>query len=360
MNIVKATRKFENWLAHQTRLVKPDILLKHRLMRADPFSFFRATFYRWMQMWPEVCPDLSQAPQVLAVGDLHVENFGSWRDIEGRLIWGVNDFDEAAELPYTIDLVRLATSALLAIEEGHLSLTAKSACAAIAEGYSKSVAEGGQPYVLADDHIWLREMATGAARDPAHFWRKMTELRTLRKEIPAIARAAIERLMPERGLVYRLARRVAGLGSLGHIRVVAIAEFRGGKIAREVKALTPSAVFWAEQERKSPRIEYQTILNNAVRCPDPFVRLRGRWLGRRLAPYCSRIQLDVLPTKRDELQLLFAMGWETANIHLGSGGSVDKVRKHIRKLKADWLPSAAKDMAKAISHDWHIWKSEQP
>jgi len=32
---------------------------------------------------------------VLAVGDLHVENFGTWRDAEGRLIWGVNDFDES-------------------------------------------------------------------------------------------------------------------------------------------------------------------------------------------------------------------------------------------------------------------------
>jgi len=36
---------------------------------------------------------------VLAVGDLHVENFGTWRDAEGRLIWGVNDFDEAWRLP---------------------------------------------------------------------------------------------------------------------------------------------------------------------------------------------------------------------------------------------------------------------
>src|SRR5260370_32652719 len=48
--------------------------------------------------------------EVLAVGDLHVENFGTWRDAEGRLTWGVNDFDEAYPLPYTIDLARLATS----------------------------------------------------------------------------------------------------------------------------------------------------------------------------------------------------------------------------------------------------------
>ena len=39
------------------------------------------------------------APKVLAVGDIHIENYGSWRDAEGRVVWGVNDFDEAAKCP---------------------------------------------------------------------------------------------------------------------------------------------------------------------------------------------------------------------------------------------------------------------
>ena len=52
-------------------------------------------------------------PKVLAVGDLHIENFGTWRDSEGRLVWGVNDFDETWRLPYTQDLVRLTTSTLI-------------------------------------------------------------------------------------------------------------------------------------------------------------------------------------------------------------------------------------------------------
>ena len=46
------------------------------------------------------------------------ENFGTWRDAEGRLIWGVNDFDEAARMPYALDIVRLATSAVLAEVRG--------------------------------------------------------------------------------------------------------------------------------------------------------------------------------------------------------------------------------------------------
>src|SRR5208282_3351182 len=105
MRIKKATKKYETWLAKNIAIVPADLALKHTRMAADPFQFLRATFYRWMQVWPQVCPDLARPPQVLAVGDLHVENFGTWRDKEGRLIWGVNDFDEAWPMAYTIDLV---------------------------------------------------------------------------------------------------------------------------------------------------------------------------------------------------------------------------------------------------------------
>ena len=58
------------------------------------FLFFRGTFYRWTQLFPEICRDLSRAPKLLAVGDLHVGSFGTWRDFEGRLNWGVDDFDD--------------------------------------------------------------------------------------------------------------------------------------------------------------------------------------------------------------------------------------------------------------------------
>src|SRR5215471_16926409 len=120
-DIGQATREYENWLARHFRVLKNDLRLKHRIMAEDPFSFLRATFYRWMQLFGAICPKADQAPVLLAVGDLHVANFGTWRDAEGRLIWGINDFDEAYPVPYALDLVRLATSAAIAIKIGHLS-----------------------------------------------------------------------------------------------------------------------------------------------------------------------------------------------------------------------------------------------
>src|SRR5215831_12501479 len=135
MNCRKATNAYEVWLAKHTRIVQGDLRLKHEQMSADIFSFMRATFYRWLELWSKHCADLAKAPVVLAVGDLHVENFGTWRDREGRIVWGVNDFDEAHDLPYTNDLVRLATSAHLAIAANHLALKSKDACDAILKGY---------------------------------------------------------------------------------------------------------------------------------------------------------------------------------------------------------------------------------
>jgi len=354
VNIVKATRRYEEWLAHHTALVKPDLRLKHEYMAQSAFPFLRATFYRWMQVLPQVCPGLAKAPQVLAVGDLHVENLGTWRDTEGRLVWGVNDFDEAASLPYTNDLVRLAASAVLAIAEGHLSLKVKDACAAITEGYQKSLLAGGQPFVLEEEHVWLRQMATNELRDPVHFWKKMDSLPSASGKIPAGARKALMRLMPERGLHYRIVSRIAGLGSLGHVRLVAVGECRGGRIAREAKAMAPSAVYWAAGAG-SRKMMYEAVIRQAVRDPDPFVQSHGPWLVRRLSPHCCRIELSVLPKDRDELRLLTAMGWETANIHLGSRKQVKKIRLHLEKLKPGWLYSAAKDMAQAVEEDQRVW-----
>src|SRR6185503_15901578 len=117
--------------------------------------------------------DLCGAPEVLAIGDLHVENFGTWRDQEGRLVWGVNDFDEAFPLPYTNDLVRLAAGALLAMDDDQLSLKPKEACEAILAGYMQGLESGGRPFVLEEDNKSLRAMAFGSARNPRRFWKKL-------------------------------------------------------------------------------------------------------------------------------------------------------------------------------------------
>lgn len=356
MNIKEATRSYEAALGAETPLIETDLALKHQRMAEDVFPFLRATFYRWAQLWPEICPELARAPQVTAVGDLHVENFGTWRDIEGRLVWGVNDLDEVAPLAYANDLVRLAASALMAIDANHLALGAGDACQSILSGYAECLEAGGRPFILAEEHKGLRAMALGELRDPIRFWAKMDGLTTIRTPMPDSARSGIEALMPEPRLSYRVVHRVAGLGSLGRQRFVALADWHGAKIAREAKALVPSACVWACGGKGPKTILYQNVLDHAVRCVDPFVRLHENWIVRRLAPDCSRIELASLPEERDEIRLLHAMGWETANIHLSDPEAVKAVRADLKKQKESWLRDAAKDMVKATKRDWEDWK----
>jgi hypothetical protein len=358
MNVVKATRQFEEWLAQRTHLDQKDLRLKHASMKAQLFPFLRATYYRWTQIWPQVCPDLAKAPHVLAVGDLHVENFGTWRDCEGRLIWGVNDFDEVWPMAYTIDLVRLAVSAHLAAEAGGLPLKRADICGAILEGYRQSMLEKGCAFVLGENHQWLRRIAEGELRDPVHFWQRIDALPTLKTEAPVSAIEALEHLMPASGIPFRLAHRVAGLGSLGHARYVAIADWHGGRIAREAKALVASASYWAQNHEGPAEILYQIVINHAVRCPDPFVQLRGRWIVRRLGPHCCRIELAALQVPDTELRLLHAMGWETANIHLGTPSARRLILRHIDKQKGKWLHHAAEAMLQAVRSDWDVWKKK--
>jgi Uncharacterized protein conserved in bacteria (DUF2252) len=358
MNVVKATRQFEDWLGHRTDIVKKDLHFKHANMKAEVFPFLRATYYRWAQVWPKVCPELAKAPPVLAVGDLHVENFGTWRDIEGRLIWGVNDFDEAFPMAYANDLVRLAVSAHLACEAGHLMLKHPEICEAILVGYREGLRAGGLPFVLGESHNWLRLIAEGELRDPVHFWAKMDALPTLKGTMPISAVDAIEHLMPARDLKYRVGHRVAGLGSLGHARYVALADWNGGRIAREAKALVSSGCYWAADRQGPSEILYQAIITRAVRCLDPFVQLRGRWIVRRLSPHCSRIELADIKAQGEELRLLEVMGWETANIHLGTRSARNAILHHLQKQKAKWLHKATEAMLTAVREDWKIWRKD--
>ncbi len=196
MNILKATADFEQWLAGQLPIIRQDLALKHQHMAEAAFPFFRATFYRWLQLWPELCPDLVKAPPVLGVGDLHIENFGTWRDEEGRLIWGVNDLDEAWPAAYTLDLVRLTTSVYVAIGEEHLTLSKRVAAEAIEEGYRDALAAGGKAFILAEDHRWLRLIALGKLRDPVHFWNKLEHLPPYTAKPPEEVRKLLESSLP--------------------------------------------------------------------------------------------------------------------------------------------------------------------
>src|SRR6266446_4955323 len=198
-----------------------------------------------------------------------------------RLIWGVNDLDEAWPASYALDLVRLTTSAYLAISGEHLSLTRREAAEAIEEGYRDALEAGGKAFVLAEHHQWLRLLATSKLRDPVRFWAKMQQCPPLTSKPPQEARKLIEESLPPPCRAYQLKRRIAGLGSLGHPRILALSSWQGAFIAREAKGIRTSAAAWC-RGISSENIYGAKLVDCAIRVKDPCVRFHGHWLVRRL------------------------------------------------------------------------------
>ena len=355
MDIQQAINSYTNWLKSFTILVEEDLQLKCEQMKKESFIFLRATYFRWAQVFELACPDLCQAPVVTAVGDLHIENFGTWRDSEGRLIWGINDFDEAYPLPFTNDLVRLTTSAFLAIEENHLQISRKDAATAVLKGYVKGLKKGGRPYVLEEKHRWLRAIALSKLKEPVRFWKRLDKIPPLESQLPDGLSEILTSAVPAEISNVKIAHRIAGMGSLGLPRYIVMGKWAGGLICREIKYFTPSALIWAKK-LDAINLYYQEIIDTSIRCKDPFFSIRGEWTLRRLSPHCSKINLHLLPVKRDEKKLLFAMGVETANIHLGSSDKKVLLR-YLKKIPDNWLYKSSKHMQEVVNKDWNDYRN---
>jgi hypothetical protein len=321
-------------------------------MKESPFLFLRGTFYRWAQLWPSICAELCNAPKVLAVGDLHVNSFGTWRDAEGRLCWGVDDFDESYPLAYTNDLVRLAASLKIVIDAESLSIRFKDGCDAILDGYLQSLREGGCAIVLAEREQTLDKLGADSFKPPSDFWGKLNRLPTVRHPLANDLKHALEKTLPDPKMDYKVVRRQAGMGSLGQKRFVAIARWNGGFIAREAKSMLPSACSWLNDEIGHRQSHYEEAISSAIRSPDPFQVIEGSWLIRRLSPDSNPIDIQCLPKHRDVPMLLHAMGSEAANVHLGTKGQATRILNDLKKRKSNWLRDAAARMARAVEKDW--------
>lgn len=369
-NIIESTASFEAWLRSQIELYEPDLQVKHRKMAEDPFEFMRATFYRWAEVWPERCKALANTHQVIGVGDLHIENFGTWRDKESRMVWGVNDFDEVHECAFTVDLVRLAVSVELAAQETRLvDLTFDETCAAILTGYREGLASGGQPFVLERRNAWLLQLARVALKTPKLFWKRWLDEKTepvpSEHDLPAGLREVMLPHFPDGAIVqFRRTKKgidPKGLGSLGHRRLFAYAEWLGGPVGREAKNSCASAFLWAAGKPPGGS-RIMDFFGAKGRPVSPHVVMKGNWLIRPILAETGRIELselDLTNSNRrralDQERLLEAMAFETANVHLVFS-SRQELEKAASELKLAELKRGVAAMLDAVDSDFKEWR----
>jgi hypothetical protein len=345
----KSIAAYESWLRTElgNDLVVADLDKKHQKMRSGSCAFLRATYWRWAETILDICPDLSGAPAVLAIGDTHLENFGSWRDIEGRLVWGSNDFDDAAVMPYPLDLARLAASALLANAKGGPSADAIGN--AILGGYRRGLANPS-PIILERDYKWLRNAVLLSDAERKKFWEKFQQLPIA--EVPPAPKYmdALKGCLPDPATPFQARPRTAGTGSLGRPRFVAYVEWRGGPVLREAKALAQSA--WSlRHDARDKTIRAEVIADGRNRSPDPQYKVANGVLVRRLSPNSRKIEVDGDAEMLLSPEMLALMGFEIANCQSSDLTRIPAVLEDLEKRPANWLSKAAKAAAESIASE---------
>jgi hypothetical protein len=344
-DVIERTGAYERWLAEHMLVVTADFDTKHREMAGSPMRFLRGSYYLWLE---SVCtrPHLQRAPQVPIVGDLHIENFGTWRDRSGVRRWGVNDLDEIARGSYAVDLVRLAVSAVLA---PHVALSGHDIVDILLTEWC--AAEGGTALDLDDDSAHhLRQLVPD--RPHKQYFERLASLPVIDPDdagIPAAVQEAVAATTSD-GWHPTWHRRTAGTGSLGHPRFgafglddAAIAQ------AREVKLLGPATQLWVEDVSAGAAYPVPTsdpavfdLVTDAVAGPHPYERRDG-WQVRRLSPDDVRIELTGLAAK-DSTRLLRSMARATANVHAVDPGGLAESQHDANTVGTGWFTDAVQEM----------------
>jgi uncharacterized protein (DUF2252 family) len=279
----------ERQLARDRAATEAFSLWPRKLLRmsASPLAYLRgaaALFYELLLEHPELAagPD----GEGWLVGDAHLENFGAFRSADGRgserVVFDVNDFDEAVVGPFRWDVVRLLTSVILGGREiGSDGKQSVALCSAILEGYAPALCQG-QGQVAKDTPAAVRRLLDKVERrthkdlldrrtertSAGRRFIRGDRYRDLDPDLVAKAHAAfarfVEKLDPERAqtrdhfVVEDVAFRIAGTGSLGVLRIAVLTRGKGELDSRwifDMKAQgTPAAeaLLGAPPESRAP------------------------------------------------------------------------------------------------------------
>ena len=253
------------------------LAMKYQAMRTDVFAFFRATCALFHARLPKL-GKLARTPPAWSCGDLHLENFGTFRAGNGLVYFDLNDFDEALLAPCSFDVLRLATS--IAVARASLGIDAGRAQAlmqAVVEAYGKALRKGQASWIERDTASGpIGKLVSGLkGKSRQQLLDKRTEMSGKSRKIRIDGTRALEAPLSEQARVARLlegwagkhaaalgrsekfyevedvALRIAGLGSLGLERYVVLV--RGtdeGMRLLDLKRARPAAALKAVPQRQ--------------------------------------------------------------------------------------------------------------
>jgi uncharacterized protein (DUF2252 family) len=221
---------------------------KYSKLADDAFSFFRGTCHLFYHDLP-IDLTVRTAPNVWICGDLHLENFGTYKGDDREIYFGINDFDESTLAPCTWDLARLSTSIFLAADNLELE---KVVAIGLVQSYLTSYSTAlstGEPTVAIEANTGgaIGELIDSLRqRERVDFLNKRTEVindrRHLKFEKDKILKIDKQRREEIRQVIYEWAKtqskpeffevldvgfRLAGIGSLGLDRYLILVAGKG-------------------------------------------------------------------------------------------------------------------------------------
>lgn len=228
----------------------PELLaLKYQKMAASPFVFLRGSARLFYE---RLCsaPPLPETPTVWLCGDMHIENFGSYKGDNRQVYFDVNDFDEAVLGPAAWDVVRMVVSVELGCAEAGVDtakcealcrdlLGAYATALAVGKSYwvERNVAEGPIQRLLEGVHGRKRSEFVAARTESrnGHLQLRIDGKKTRpasahqRQEVEAmLVGFSAQQADPAFFKLLDVACRVAGTGSLGLDRYVLLLHGKGG------------------------------------------------------------------------------------------------------------------------------------
>ncbi|WP_211441546.1 DUF2252 domain-containing protein [Collimonas humicola] len=368
--------------------------LKYKNIRNDPFTFLRGTCHLFYERLP-YSGLMRSAPLAWICGDMHLENFGSYKGDNRLAYFDMNDFDEAVLAPASWELVRFLTSVLIAADGSSASpADTRLLCRSFIDAYANALSLGKPRWVE-------RDTATGMVGDLLNGLRGRQrsvylDSRSLRKGKQRVLRADGKKALPvsdkQRAKVTRfmqkfaskqpnpafykvldVARRIAGTGSLGVDRYVILVEGKGspnGNYLLDLKQALPSSLTpYLKVAQPKWKSEAQRVVALQRRCQavsmaflQPVMLGKTSYVLRGLQPSEDRVALKQPRHSTAEIQqVMTVMGDIVAWAQLRSAGrqgsaiADELIAFGQGKKWKKQLLDAAQNCAAQVRKDWQTY-----
>lgn len=329
------------------------LLLKYQAMRANSFGFLRGTCHLFYEDLARNSV-INNTPPVWVCGDLHLENFGSYKGDNRLVYFDINDFDEAALAPASWEITRFLTSVLvgaatLGVNQSEALILChcflNSYTDALALGTARTVERGTAEGMVAD---LLESLKLRRRKD---FLDRRTENKKGKRRLIIDNKRTAAISSKERSLIESLMKswaakqpnseffklldvgvRIAGTGSLGVKRYVLLVQGKGspdGNYLLDVKQALPSSLMpylkLSQPEWANEAVRIVAIQKRMEAMPQAWVsvvEMEGQpFVLRGLQPTQDKVSLALWNGKLGRLKkVLKTMGEITAWNQLRSSG----------------------------------------